>query len=207
MKDLKVGSVVLTSRNELAVILDNHPSRPKYPWVYQMKATGARYKCGEADIKAVLGEIDLQGYLTAANQQPALPTVTTNLSSLPSQLQGLTVGDKIQITGNRGVEDAIYKGYVPSRHKYPVLVEMRGKIFKCPLTAVVRNLAKARDEKSIMEDIRKVYCNLSPENLSCDGEIPMRLIRRRREMYLKELKTLFTELGREVSESEAYQIA
>ena len=64
----------------------------------------------------------------------------------------------------------------------------------------------ARSEKAIATDIADTYARLSPENLSCDGERdPKDAAREERELQ-KKLKALFTELGREIGEMEAYSI-
>lgn len=62
----------------------------------------------------------------------------------------------------------------------------------------------SRTEAAIRKDILGVYCSLSPENLHCDGEISAAAARRKAEALRKQLQALFTELGRPVSESEAY---
>lgn len=61
-----------------------------------------------------------------------------------------------------------------------------------------------RPEAEVMADILSVYCSLSPENLSCDGELSMSRIRSRAASLRADLRRLFAELGREVTESEAY---
>jgi hypothetical protein len=61
-----------------------------------------------------------------------------------------------------------------------------------------------RTEKEIIDDIRNVYCALSPENLTCDGELSNKQVRVKRARLDRELRDLFKELGRPVSEEEAY---
>ena len=61
-----------------------------------------------------------------------------------------------------------------------------------------------RSENEILRDIAGVYTSLSPENLSCDGELSAAETRRRAVPLQRQLKALFTELGREVSEEEAF---
>ena len=62
-----------------------------------------------------------------------------------------------------------------------------------------------RTEGEIMSDISRVYCGLSPENLYCDGEISRSQASRKYHRLQRELRNLFTELGREVSEYQSYQ--
>lgn len=52
--------------------------------------------------------------------------------------------------------------------------------------------------------IQSVYAGLSPENLTCDGELPRAQVQRRSAELHRALKALFIEAGREVLESEAY---
>ena len=71
-----------------------------------------------------------------------------------------------------------------------------------PAAPVVR-----RPEAEIMSAIRRCYSELSPENLSCDGELSVSDTRRRGAAIRSRLRTLFAELGRQVSEDEAYRTA
>ncbi len=60
-----------------------------------------------------------------------------------------------------------------------------------------------RNEYFIREDILRCYSQLSPENLTCDGELNKTQIRAKQSKINKELKSLFKECGRPVSEEEA----
>ena len=62
----------------------------------------------------------------------------------------------------------------------------------------------ARSKKEIMSDICDTYCSLSPENLTCDGELPLAQVNKEYSKLQKTLRSLFRELGKEVSEMEAY---
>jgi predicted Zn-dependent protease with MMP-like domain len=46
---------------------------------------------------------------------------------------------------------------------------------------------------------------LSPENLSADGELPQRRIRKRRRMLLKAWKNLEEKVGRKVTDEEVWE--
>jgi hypothetical protein len=61
-----------------------------------------------------------------------------------------------------------------------------------------------RTEAQILEDIKNVYCGLSPENLHCDGEASKSYVRQKYTQLTRQLKQLFKELGREVEEYEAF---
>lgn len=75
------------------------------------------------------------------------------------------------------------------------------------LVAVEPKPAPKRPEAEVLKDILGVYCQLSPENLSCDGELPMAAVRRRAASLNARLQALFVELGRRVSESEVYALS
>lgn len=64
-----------------------------------------------------------------------------------------------------------------------------------------------RAEDVVMNEIRGIYCQLSPENLTCDGELSRTAVRRRSAALNRALRACFQELGRRVSESEAYRVA
>lgn len=57
----------------------------------------------------------------------------------------------------------------------------------------------------ILQAILCCYVQLSPENLSCDGELPAGQVRQRRVELERKLKALFKTYGREVSEAVVYE--
>ena len=61
-----------------------------------------------------------------------------------------------------------------------------------------------RPDAEIMADIASYYGQLSPENLYCDGELSRSAGQRRATAINARLRELFTEIGRKVSEDEAY---
>lgn len=71
-------------------------------------------------------------------------------------------------------------------------------------TSVSVPVKPTRPEVEIMRDILRVYGGLSPENLSCDGELSSTQIRRRAANLRSRLRELEQEFGRKVSEEEAY---
>jgi len=62
-----------------------------------------------------------------------------------------------------------------------------------------------RPELEILKEIDGIYAALSPENLHCDGEISHTAAMMKARGLNTKLKTLFRELGREVTEHECYQ--
>ncbi len=63
----------------------------------------------------------------------------------------------------------------------------------------------ARPEAEIMRDVVGCYGGLSPENLTCDGEIRGSAVARRAATIRGRLRACFRELGRHVSEDEAFR--
>ncbi len=102
-------------------------------------------------------------------------------------------------------------GAKPRSPKYPFLAECTksGKVFKLPLNGVARAINGAPKSqtgltKNIKEGFQRVACNLSPENLCCDGELPMAQVRKRRAALNREWKALEQRVGRTVSEDEIW---
>ena len=102
---------------------------------------------------------------------------------------------------------------VGSKPRDPFIGEgVRGGRYKLTATQVRYGLVSAeppeppakRPEAEIMADICGVYDGLSPENLSWDGERSRSQIKRAGAALRRKLRALETELGRKVSESEAY---
>lgn len=63
-----------------------------------------------------------------------------------------------------------------------------------------------RPEREILRDIDSVYCQLSPENLTCDGEASAAHILRMSVHLNRRLRDLFDELGRKVDEIECWRL-
>ena len=64
--------------------------------------------------------------------------------------------------------------------------------------------APKRSEAEIMSAILDVYAGMSPENLTCDGECSRSEVARRAAALRAKLRALEAEIGRKVSEDEAY---
>ena len=61
-----------------------------------------------------------------------------------------------------------------------------------------------RSEADIIEDLRDVECELSPENLTCDGELPRSQVERRLRALQSRRAALVRELGREPTDREIW---
>lgn len=59
-------------------------------------------------------------------------------------------------------------------------------------------------EELILEAIAATYSQLSPENLTCDGELPRHVWMRNKSKFETRLNNLFKSFGRAVSETEVY---
>lgn len=57
----------------------------------------------------------------------------------------------------------------------------------------------------MMESFLDLACALSPENLSCDGELPPAETARRRNELLQRWQKLEADFGRQVSEDEVWE--
>lgn len=68
-----------------------------------------------------------------------------------------------------------------------------------------KKLAVPVTEDEHMEWILRVYADLSPENLTCDGELSRAQVVKKQKGLLKTLVALEESLGRKVPEEEAYE--
>ena len=70
---------------------------------------------------------------------------------------------------------------------------------------VVAYLAESkRSDEEILEDIRRIHNELSPENLHCDGEITSSAGRRKEIRLNRELRAMEKELGRMPTDNEIW---
>ena len=61
-------------------------------------------------------------------------------------------------------------------------------------------------EEIIWDKFQDLACELSPENLCCDGELPASQVKKRRASIMKQWGQLERELGRTVTESEVWML-
>ena len=133
------------------------------------------------------------------------------------------VGKKIAF---RGHEYEI-QGLNPRRPAFPIDVKRvpDGKLFRMPLDVVVQGLggkpakplfptppwankgtAPKRTEQEILDELRKVHCALSPENLTCDGELSRSAVRAKEAVLHAQLIRLEAELGRKPTDEEIWNL-
>jgi hypothetical protein len=76
--------------------------------------------------------------------------------------------------------------------------------FTVKALAEVRTVAR-RTDAEIVSECMSIYCGLSPENLSCDGECSRSEVSRRAAAYNRGLRALWKEAGRSITESECWE--
>lgn len=127
---------------------------------------------------------------SAAAPAPAKPTYAVGTVV---EFRGFTWASRGEgtLTGivTRGGEDA--EVYAEGRFHFPKAMKVVGK----------------RDLETVKKECLGVYCALSPENLTCDGELSRSQVRAKAARLNRALKALWKEAGREVTESEAWATA
>lgn len=112
---------------------------------------------------------------------------------------------KVRTTENRGKTVAGTVWSVPYSLLQPA--NAQGDLFQ-PVAVdppLVYHPFQSFVEVKILEAINAVYTDLSPENLTCDGELPMNVVNQRRAKLNRQLRGLFQALGRDVDEITAYK--
>ena len=107
----------------------------------------------------------------------------------------------------RGTEYRI-TGLVPRRHKYPISAERvrDGRGFKFPISTVASQTSGDKPE-GLTPEIKRGFSGLvnqlSPENLTCDGECSRSEVNRRHAQVMREWLALEKKAGIKVGESQA----
>lgn len=168
------------------------------------RAVGTEWRVGPSFI------YPLEGAKVAA-PAPQPPAVTR----APARASGWNIGDRASFTSKTG---RVVTGTVTRVNTKTVTLERcddgsRG--YRVP-PAMLRAAAAAapaptaaaaprRDEDAVMRDIVNAYSDLSPENLTCDGELTRAQAAVRRTAVHRRLADLQRELGRRVSEDQAWE--
>ena len=101
-------------------------------------------------------------------------------------------------------------GAKPRSSRFPLLGKRAdGKVFKFTIADVTAQLTAAkpkRPEAVILKALQDVECALSPENLTCDGELPQSQVRAKARQLHQQRAALVAELGREPTDRELYGI-
>lgn len=114
-----------------------------------------------------------------------------------------------------GRSEYTIRGLTTRRHKFPIDATRKdGKAFKMTAKQVLVALGKVNygsnyNRNDLTDEVKKQFlslaCQLSPENLSCDGELPAAEVRRRRAALDREWQLLEIRVGRRVTESEVWK--
>jgi len=189
------GSIVFVTRVENA---------KKYPIIFKkaLQAKGT-YHDRATGFSSVIGSFDLKQF----NEISGSPARTieadddVDLDAVEVYIKGLNIDDDLLLKSGK---TAKYRGWVSRRPVMPISATINGRPFKLRPDSIVLPKDK-RSEDVIMEEVLDVYCGLSPENLTSDGEVRASAVVNQRYRELKkQLRGLCSELGRDVSETEAY---
>ena len=143
--------------------------------------------------------------------------IPPTVARTPARQSGWSVGDRVSFTAKDG---RVVTGTVTRVNEKTVTVERcddgsRGwrvspSMLRAPSTtaastpAQTATVAPRRADDVVMRDIVNAYSDLSPENLTCDGELRGRAVATRRAAINRRLADLQSELGRRVSEDQAW---
>lgn len=134
IQELVVGTVAITDKGKIAVIMEHRTANTKYPIIYKTSTNSQTYKACLENFACVVGEVDVEDFKEACNAT----LVPNKKSSIPEELRDFDIGDMIEILGASGKKQvAEYRGYNSRRPKNCVSIRMNGKDYKGPLSIVV----------------------------------------------------------------------
>jgi hypothetical protein len=131
---IKVGTLVV-AYDQLAIITEVNPSRPKNKYAFKHKTAHKGYICGLDSIQAILGQGDIEAWNRIATAAPERVPCSEG-PALFGPLADVKVGTRIQISGRNGMETVTYQGWSHNRPKYPVSFERNGRPYKGPVSMV-----------------------------------------------------------------------
>jgi hypothetical protein len=165
VKDLVPGTLFIDFTGQFAVVTGRNPRSRQYPFLYTNKAwrrsrgavlNGATYKGKLADVKAIVGLVDMDDMKTA--QKEAVKTARGPLfghdseaealaeawempSVSPDVLKDVKKGDIILVKHGRSQREVEYMGYKPNRPKYPLQYKIHtGSQYKGKLSSFIRKV-------------------------------------------------------------------
>lgn len=115
---------------------------------------------------------------------------------------------KIEQTEVRGRQKSHSIGTVwtvPKNERFVQVLDLDGELEMFGKTWTPAKPA-SRPDSEILADLVANSCAMSPENLSCDGELSRNMIRAKAMRLTRERKNLITELGREPTFDEEWGI-
>lgn len=111
---------------------------------------------------------------------------------------------KVRTLENRGQHEDGVTWTVPYSMMAPAMAQ--GAVPVSPVRPLLMySPFQSAVEINVLLAISAIYTQLSPENLSCDGERPRQEQIRLRRDYMAKLTALFRALGRTVNETEVYE--
>lgn len=140
LSDFRVGDICITVKNDLAVIVSVSNNSDKYPILYKIKANDVTYK-GQLDFfKAKVGSISIDLFNKEIVSKPDMWEPRSSIplvGNVNGKLSTLNTGDKIKVKVRSTVRDGIFKGLDFRKPKNPVLFELDGVSYRCPVDLVV----------------------------------------------------------------------
>lgn len=155
--------------------------------------------------------------LLALNRTLVATLKTKRAQEAAAMTVSLKEGDRVELHSIRPARFVGQKGTIVSFGRSRISVKLDGETF--PIDVLPTCLRKIdtpapaveapvkRPESEIIGDIASTYSSLSPENVSCDGELPKSQVAARTKQLKAKLGALFGELGRYVDECDAYDLA
>jgi hypothetical protein len=205
------------------IIPDNPVSKNKYNGTNLL--TGKSYKLSDEGLASKRVGVADDSFLVQTNEHVTVPGISEltyengrrrallearrassdgsgYLAARWEKLASFKSGDALTVNVGRREETVKFQYVLANGMRYAFVAGRNGKNYKYELSVLDQ---EKRSENQIMEEIRNVYSDLSPEALSCDGEMPPHLIRKRQRELTARLAALQSELGRGVSETEAFE--
>lgn len=217
------GDIVLAApgyRQGCFAITGINPSRPTNCYDAIHVVTLKRYHLADANLGSKIGTAT-ESFLSGdgQNQAPAgaekfergkkhaEQMVMLNVGLRKERWQMLAnakVGDQLRLNWQGRIELVTFQHVLEQGQKYVfTAANFRGKVYKWPLEVLIVTRPK-RAEAEIIRDLQDVECQLSPENLTCDGELPRTEVAKRQANLLRQRGVLIQELGREPTQAELY---
>ena len=140
---------------------------------------------------------------TILNAMPDTPAPTAPKTVVPK----FSYSDRVTFSSpfSKNPQYGIIDGGINHKGRYPVL-SSGGQVHYIAEDELTTYMGK-RSESEIMQDFLGAYGALSPENLTCDGELSREQVRIKSIHIKRWLSHLATEYGRVVEEDEAYDWA
>ncbi len=221
----KRGDIVLSApgwANGCYVITAVDPSRPKNIYTGIDLSTRKNYRLSDDGLGVKVG-VAIDEFLNAGHgnsiadvnfergkmrAQRMVRLVSNSDEKVRWNFLANTAHDQwIDIKLNWRQQRVQFKHVLEKGDKYVFLaVNLNGTAYRYPLASLVvpGHEVSKRHDAEIINDLRVVESGLSPENLTCDGELSKSEVDRRRRQLMGERSKLVGELGREPTDEELF---